>query len=233
MQLKDRHVLVTGGTRRVGKALVDALLDEGARVTAHYFRTPPQAEHPRLKAVQADLREQNQLLALASQARRNHGPISALINSASDFYPTPAGTCSEEAWEDLFSLNLKAPFFLTAAVQEDLKVQKGCLINICDILSEYPLPRFGPYCATKAGLKSLTRSFAADWAPLARACSISPGAILLPDNFTEEQKQKASQWSLFKRVGSPGDIAAAVLFILQNDYVNGIDLVVDGGASLQ
>jgi pteridine reductase len=232
MELKNKHVLVTGAGKRLGRALAEHLLAQGARVTAHSFRTPWDGPAKNVQNLHADLSQIESIAPLVAAARRGFGPVDILINSASDFYPTPAATVTPSDWDKLMDLNLKSPFFLAQACAADLRAQKGCLINLCDIYVSKPLKKFAPYSATKGGLWTLTRVLASEWAPDVRVNSISPGPVLPPDNFTQEQLERSATTTLLGRVGSAQDIVEAADFLLRNEYITGFDLKVDGGASL-
>jgi pteridine reductase len=125
---------------------------------------------------------------------------------------------------------LKSQFFLTQAVAKTMK--QGVILNLADVNGERPMRNFTPYTCSKAGLLMMTRNLAKEWAPKIRVNSISPGAVLLPESYTEEQKQKSIDRSLLKRLGSPDDVAEGALFLIANDYITGFDLKVDGGRSL-
>jgi pteridine reductase len=232
MELKSKHVLVTGAGKRLGRALAEHCLSQGARVTAHHFRTPWGGTAGAVQSIGCDLREIDQLPSFVDRVRAGFGPVDILINSASDFYPTQTETCSAAQWDDLLTLNLKAPFFLAQACAADLRARSGCLINLCDIHVSQPLRRFAPYSASKGGLWTLTRVLAAEWAPQVRVNSISPGPVLPPENFTAEQLERAAARTLLGRIGSAQDIVGAADFLIRNDYITGFDLKVDGGASL-
>jgi pteridine reductase len=231
MQLQGKHVLITGAAKRLGRALADHCLAEGARVTAHSHATPwPGHESARVQNLKADLRRPEAAAALVERARASFGPIAVLINSASDFFSTPDG--SVEGWDALFALNARAPFLLARACLEEVRAERGCILNLCDIHVTKPLAHFGAYSASKGALWTLTRVLAREAAPHARVNSISPGPVLPPDSFSPEQRERAASRTLLGRLGSPADIVGAARFLLGNYYVTGFDLVVDGGASL-
>jgi pteridine reductase len=229
MLFKDQHVLITGAGKRLGKALCDYFSREGARVSGHVYQSTPQ-DSPKVKYYRADLRQVSQIERLCRAVEQESGPVDTLINSASDFFPTEP--CAESDWESLFALNLKAPYYLSSKLQEGLKARKGCILNLVDIHAQKPLPHFAVYCASKGGLWTLTRSLAAEWAPFIRVNSISPGTVLVPESFTEEQVGRATERTLVKRLGTPEDIVQAASFLCRNRYLTGVDLKVDGGASL-
>jgi pteridine reductase len=163
------------------------------------------------------------------------GRLDVLINNASNFYPTPLGTVTEEQWDDLVGSNLKAPLFLTQALLPDLRAAHGVVVNIVDVHAQRPLRDHPVYGAAKAGLAMLTRSLAKDIGPDVRVNGVSPGAILWPEGDGMSDKLRAGiiKQTALKRAGEPEDIAAAVLFLVRDaPYVTGQIIAVDGGRSV-
>lgn len=249
--LRDRVALVTGGARRIGAAIVQALHDAGMHVVIHCHRSRDEADAlcQQLNAVRADsavvlqcdLQKQEALAALVEQAAIGWDRLDALINNASSFYPTPLGTIDPQAWDDLLGSNLAAPLWLSQAAAPWLKTQGGSIINIADIHVRKPLPHHAPYLAAKGGLQALTRALALDLAPEVRVNAVAPGAILLPevgvsaeDADAVSKTQQLSAQIPLGRMGEPADIAAAVRFLLSNAaaYISGQTLSVDGGWGL-
>lgn len=228
MEIAGKHVLVTGGAKRLGRGLVEFFVQQGAKVSAHYHRTPFSPLQG-AESFQADLRRSDAPSRLVAQARKAHGPVDIVIHSASFFAPVRSADCTFEQWEAALDLNLRAAFFLLQASYPDLKQRKGCIVNLCDVHVSKPLKHFAPYIASKGGLWSLTRTLASEWAPEVRVNSVSPGAVLVPEDFSEEQTQRAADRCAMKRVGSVEDVVQAANFLVRNDYVTGFDLKVDGG----
>ena len=181
--------------------------------------------------VQADLTKVEQIESSVSLSSKTFGPIDLLINSASDFYPTPLATTTAAEWDTLFELNLKAPFFLSQICCRTMP-SGGHILFIADVHGTKPIKRFAPYCATKAGLISLCKSLAKELAPKIRVNSISPGTILPPDGATAVEVEKAAARSLLGRVGTANDLVQAMNFLIHNEYITGFDLIVDGGRAL-
>ena len=165
-------------------------------------------------------------------ASKTNGPVDILVNSASDFFSTPALTCTEEEWDSLLDLNLKGQFFLAQACAKTMSDRAGVIVNLIDVYAERSSRNFAAYSASKGGLLTLTRALAKEWAPLIRVNGVSPGSVLFPAHYKEEQKQKAIDRSLLKRAGCPQDITDAILFLISNNYITGINLCVDGGRSI-
>jgi len=243
MQISKKHVLITGAGKRLGRAIAERLLPYGINLSAHCQTSRAETEQliaigkkhrSAVHVVQGDLAKVSQVRAFAAAAIAKFGPVEILINSASIFYPTPLEKVTEENWDDLMNVNLKGQFFLTQACAAALleKKRPGVLINLVDVNAQKTLPNFTPYVCSNAGLWMMTRNLAKELAPLVRANSISPGPVLLPENYSEAQRQRSEDKTLLKRLGSAQDIAEAAVFLIENDYVTGQDLAVDGGRSL-
>jgi NAD(P)-dependent dehydrogenase (short-subunit alcohol dehydrogenase family) len=129
---------------------------------------------------------------------------------------------SESEWDHLISLNLKAPFFLSQLVGTAmLKRGQGKIVNIVDVAAERPWPQFLPYCASKAGLVSLTKGLAKALAPAVQVNAVAPGTMLPPPESSSFSHDLAIERSLLKKMGQPDDIAKAVTYFLENDFVTG------------
>jgi pteridine reductase len=242
--LHDPVVLITGGARRVGAAIVRKLHGAGARLAVHHRDSHAEAEAlaAELNALrpasvillQADLLQTASLPALVAQTLAAFGRLDVLINNASTFYATPLEQVTEAAWDDLLGTNLKAPLFLAQAAAKALTQSQGLILNIADIHGLRPLKNFPVYSSAKAGLVMLTQSLARELAPAVRVNAIAPGPVLFPDTgLTEEKKDDIIARTLLKRRGSPDDIArAALFFVMDAHYVTGQVLAVDGGRSV-
>lgn len=243
MHWKGKHVLITGAAKRLGRAIAERLLPDGIHLTVHYGKSEKEARElvalvekhgGKAHALPADLHKMSELEELAHKAISKFGPVQILVNSASVFYPTPLGQVKETEWDDLMTVNLKAQFFLSQACAKVLKEKKlgGVILNLVDVNARRTLPDFTPYQCSKGGLLTLTRNMARELAPLVRVNSISPGPVLLPENYSKEQRDRSENKTLLKRLGNPKDIAEAAAFLIGNEYITGQDLAVDGGRSL-
>jgi pteridine reductase len=243
--LQDQVVLITGGARRVGSAIVQALHGAGARIAIHYRNSIDEAAAlaATLEAarpgssllLQADLLDVAQLPGLVQQTLARFGRLDVLINNASSFYPTPVGQITLQQWDDLMGTNLKAPLFLAQAAAPALRSSQGLVLNIADIHALRPLKAHPVYSAAKAGLISLTHSLARELAPEVRVNAIAPGPVLFPEQgLSEERQADIIDRTLLRRRGSPEDIAQAALFFAAHaPYVTGQVLAVDGGRSVK
>ena len=231
--------LVTGAGRRVGARIARELHAAGMSVAVHCHRSREDAERLReafeaarpgsATVVAADLLESGAAEAVVAAAEERWGRLDVLVNNASSFYPTPVGEVTEAEWRDLVGSNLAAPFFLAQAAAPLLRAARGCIVNIADVYGHRPLAGHPVYSAAKAGLVMLTRALAIELGPEVRVNSISPGAVLWPENEDPERRRIIDAIAL-KRSGDPGDIARAALFLVRDaPYVTGQDLAVDGG----
>ena len=232
--------LVTGAARRVGAAIARALHAAGMSVAVHCHRSREEADRlcegfeaarpGSATVVAADLLAPEAAAAtVVGAAADRWGRLDVLVNNASTFYPTPVGGVTEAEWRDLVGSNLAAPFFLAQAAAPWLRAARGCIVNIADVYGHRPLAGHPVYSAAKAGLVMLTRALALELGPEVRVNSVSPGAVLWPENDDPERRRIIEDIAL-ARSGDPEDIARAVLFLVRDaPYVTGQDLAVDGG----
>lgn len=242
--LAGKSVLVTGAAQRVGAAVARALHAQGANLVIHYRSSAKPAEqlcrdlnHARRDsavAIQTDLAQTSALPTLIERATQAFGRLDLLLNNASSFYSTPLGEITEAHWDDLLAANLKAPLFLAQAAAPQLRRTHGLILNMVDIHAIRPLKRHTVYCIAKAGLAMLTRSLARELGPEVRVNGIAPGPILWPEGQDDEaQRAEIIERTALKRMGSPEDIARAVLYFAKDaPYVTGQILAVDGGRSI-
>ena len=243
MKLKGKVVLVTGAAKRIGREIALALAGRGCHVAITYRSSRKEAEATaaairrkgvRAMAVEADLLDSDQVRQAVRSVESRFGRIDVLVNNASSFYPTPWATVTDAQWEDLIGTNLSGPWrFVQAAAPGMKRRRAGKIINIADVAAFSPWPAYLPYCAAKGGLVTLTWGLAKALAPEIQVNAIAPGPILIPKEISAAEKKKALEKTLLKRSGSPVDIVAAVLFLLEgSDFVTGVILPVDGGRLL-
>ncbi len=238
--------LVTGSAHRLGARTVELLHERGWNLGIHYRTRQAQAQAlaERLNDVrpgsaiclQADLTRTDDVHRLGKEAIAHWGHLEGLVNNASVFYPTPTGEALHDDWDRIMHTNLKAPFFLVQTCLTALRNSKGSVINLIDIYSEKPLSNHPLYCASKAGLAALTRSWAKDLAPDVRVNGVSPGAILWPESngAIDKSYQKAIvEKTPLATTGNPDDIARTVVFLMCDaPFITGQIISVDGGRSL-
>ena len=242
MDLKGRLALVTGGGVRVGRAISLALAAKGARLAVHYRASRAEAESAAAEIrkaggeavlLQADLSRMEDVERLASEAERAAGGVDVLVNSASAFFRTPVEAITEADWDALLDGNLKGPFFLARRLGLAMRARgRGKIVNITDWAAERPYPSYLPYCISKAGLAAAPKGLARALAPSVQVNAVAPGPILPPPGMSESERAEVASGTLLGRWGSPSDIAAAVAFLCESDYITGETLTIDGGRSL-
>ena len=237
MDLRGRVALVTGAGRRVGRALAVALGAEGMSVAVHYYaseggarETARMIEHEGGKAalVSADLTG-DRAAALIDDVVHRLGALDVLVNSSAVMERTPLGEVTAAQWDAMMALNLRAPFLLSQAAAPHLTRSRGAIVNIADLAAFETWPAYIPHGISKAGVVYMTRALARTLAPNIRVNAIAPGAVLLPDNWSEDDAAKLRDSTPLARLGSPDDVVGAMLYLLRADYVTGETLIVDGG----
>lgn len=238
-------VLVTGGSRRVGAAIVQRLHREGWRVAIHYRASQPEATAlaDQLNAIRpnsaltvaAELLEVAALAPLVARVVEHFGRLDALVNNASTYYATPIGDIAMQDWEALMGSNLRAPLFLALAAAPHLKTSGGSIVNITDIHTERPMPDYVVYNVAKAGLRGLTHALARDLAPAVRVNAVAPGPIEWPDDgqISPVERERILAQVPLRREGGVGQIADAVKYLICDaHFVTGHTINVDGGRSI-
>lgn len=244
MELTGRVALVTGGGRRVGKALAAALGERGASVAVHYHTSDVGAREvahviaqrgtdARAEVFQANLVEPEAPRALVADVVRTFGTLDILINSAALMLRTPFGEVATEVWDEIFALNLRAPFFLAQAAAPHLRRARGAIVNIADLAAFETWPGYVPHGLSKSGVVHMTRSLARVLAPDVRVNAIAPGTVLLPEDWDERDAEHLVRTTPLGREGTPEDVAKAMLFLLDADYITGETIVVDGGRRIR
>ncbi|CAA0078443.1 3-oxoacyl-[acyl-carrier-protein] reductase FabG [Halioglobus japonicus] len=238
--------MVTGGARRIGRAIASHLHTIGFDIALHYRSSSESAQAlaeelcgkrpDSCRLFQADLQDEMQISALASEVLACSPSIELLVNNASSYSPSPIQTCTPEQFDSLLGANLRGPYFLIQALLSRMRSGTASIVNILDIHMDIPLRDFNAYGASKAGLASLTRSLAVDLGPDIRVNGVAPGAILWPeddDSYDDDMREHTVQQTPLKRLGDPMDIARTVGFLACDaPFITGQIITVDGGRSL-
>ena len=177
----------------------------------------------------ADLRDAGAASSLAGDVVRACGRLDVLVNSAATMMRTPLDTVTPAQWDDVFALNLRAPFFLSLAAARAMGAQGGVIVNISDHMGFESWPGFVPHGVSKAAVASMTHALAGALSPFVRVNAIAPGAVLAPEGWPPVQEKKFNAATPLRRIGTPEDVARAVLYLVSADYVTGEVLFVDGG----
>ena len=237
MDLGGKVALVTGGGRRVGRAIVEALADRGAGVAIHYNSSRSVAEElaDRLDGAatfQADLRDALAAEELPQRVTAQLGRLDIVVNSASVMIRQELGSVTPDDWDHVHDINLRAYFFVSQGAANALRAARGTILNISDLSAMEAWPAYIPHSSSKAGVDALTKGLARALAPDVRVNAIAPGAVLLPDDWGQKEADEIIRTTPLRRLGSPADVVRAVEYLIDADYTTGTTLVVDGGRLL-
>jgi len=220
-----RVVVVTGGTRGIGREIAATFAGAGAQVVV-CARTEPCGKLP-FHFIQADLREPEQATAVIEETVRVYGRVDALVNNAGGSPSADAATVSPRFVAKVVALNLLAPFYVAQQANAVMQQQYngGVILNIGSVAAHQPQPRSAAYAAAKAGLLTLTRALALEWAPRVRVNHITVGPV------GSSYDPAVSRVIPMGRTADPADVAAACLYLAspQAAYLTGADLPVHGG----
>jgi len=215
------QALVTGGAKRIGRAIVQELKARGARVAVHYRRTPPEGEPIVVQGDQAKDPER-----IVREAVEKLGGLDLLVCNAAEFEKAPAAGLSAERFDAMLAANLTGPFRLMQAAYPHLKAAKGSIVTLLDVCGTSQVWKgYAHYAASKAGLATLTRLLALEWAPEIRVNGVAPGAI-------ETEDERLVKRIPLGRIGTSQDVARAVVFLAFEPFITGQILAVDGGRSV-
>jgi pteridine reductase len=242
MELAGRVALVTGAGRRVGRAIALALAAKGMRLAVHYHASSGEADEtvrlaleagaPNAWTIPADLRDARACTRLIDDVAGRFSALDVVVNSAAEMHRTPFDTVTPEEWDDIMSLNLRSPFFCSQAAARHM-ADGGAIVNIADLAALETWPEYIPHGISKAGVMQMTRALAKRLAPKIRVNAVVPGAVLLPEHWTKADADRLVRTTPLARLGAPEDVAHAVTYLLESDYVTGDAVIVDGGRHLR
>ncbi len=246
MNLDGTVALVTGGAKRVGRAIVLELARTGCNVAIHYRHSSCEAQGlvaevtgmgRRAVAVCGDLNDPADWPAIIRQTIDGLERLDVLVNNASAFLtggPDSIEAFSPSRWESMLRTNLVAPMALCHYARPYLEANgAGKIINLCDICADRPWAKHLGYCASKAGLVSLTKGLARSLAPRVQVNGVAPGIAVFPEAYPDELRRKLIGEVPLGRAGSPEEVARLVRFLVEEgDYITGQIIPIDGGRSL-
>jgi 3-oxoacyl-[acyl-carrier protein] reductase len=243
MLLQDQIALVTGASRGIGRAIAQALAEQGATVVAT-ARDPQRvsewvAETPsvedRIKPAALEVTDKAALEALIDDIVESHGRLDVLVNNAGITRDTLVMSMDDEQWDDVLATNLRSAFWSTrAAIRHMIRARRGRIINITSVSGLMGNPGQANYAAAKAGMVGLTKSVAKEVAKRGVTCNaVAPGFIAtdMTDVLPDKLKDQVKQLIPMQRMGQAREIADAVAFLAGPgaSYITGQVLVVDGG----
>ncbi len=243
MELHGKVALITGAGRRVGRTIALEFARRGASVAVHYRSSKAEAEAvvaeiassgATARAFRADLDKVSEIETMVADALGAFGQLDIVVNSASVFFRRKFEDISEADWDRNLDTNLKAPFFLAKFAAPAMRRQgAGKIVNIGDWAGVRPYRNYLPYTVSKTGLIGLTRVLAKELAPEVQVNCVALGPVLAPEDYDPVEIQKLVEGTLVKRMGSPEDVARAVLFFCEGtDFATGATLMLDGGRLL-
>jgi len=240
MSLKDKTAVITGSTGELGSALALALAQAGCHCICHYNNSKEKAQQlitnikqysVNATAIQADLTEPGQIETLFEKAKP-FGTPQILINSAAIFETTPLDKVTLDQARKFFDLNVTAALLTAKAFAAGLKDATGKIINIADIAAIRPWSEYSLYCASKAALIGATKALAKELAPNIMVNAIAPGIATWPTKMTPEEEKRQLSFIPMGRFAETKEIAAAMIFLLENDYITGQTLIIAGGRAI-
>jgi pteridine reductase len=244
MNLQGSTTLVTGGARRVGKAIALALAREGARVAITYNTAIDQAQATVAEiersggyavAYQCDQRDLTAIDRLFDRLRLDFDRLDLLVNSAAIMERQPVLDITAEDWARVMETNLRGPVFMAQAAAKWMieKGNTGNIVNIADLSALQPWPSYLTHTISKSGIVAMTRALALALAPSIRVNAIAPGAVLKPEEWEDKRWEKMIAALPVQHGGSAEDVAEAVLFCAHSEFMTGQLIVLDGGRGLK
>ena len=239
MKKSKGTALVTGAAKRIGQAIALHLADQGYHIALHYNSSKPEAmktaqaiykKGVRCELFAGDLADETQVSKVMAQVHRAFPGVNLLVNSASIFFPNQFGAQDLKLFKALWQINFNAPYILSCEFARLAK--KGHIINFIDTNVAKYTSRYADYLLTKKALGEFTKMAAVEWGPKIRVNGISPGMILPPVNNQPDDRQKRSLKIPLQKTGNPRYIVQTLDFLLNNDYITGQIIAVDGGENL-
>lgn len=240
--MSNRTVLVTGGAKRLGRAIALDLARHGWNIALHYHASEREARATAADAAttgvkvalfKADLCRESESASLVDAAAKELGPLTALINSASLFENDSWYSVTRESWDRHMETNLRAPFVLAQSFARQLpRDESGAIVNIIDQRVLKPTPQFLSYSLSKAGLHWLTTTLAQALAPRVRVNAVGPGPTMINARQSQADFARQREATILGRGAEPQDVCDAVRYLLDATSVTGQMVAVDGGQHL-
>ncbi|MBB3142272.1 dihydromonapterin reductase [Halomonas organivorans] len=232
-------ILITGGAQRLGRHCAERLRDEGHPVIVSYRREREELETLRSRGIvtlQADFASQAGIEDFLERLRAETTSLRAIVHNASDWAPDVDGPEAGDNFERLFRVHMLAPYLINLGARPLLEAcsePMSDIVHMTDYVAHKGSRKHAAYAATKAGLENLTLSFAAMYAPTIQVNAIAPAMIMLNEDDDEAYAEKARAKSAMDMIPGPGVIYQSLRYLLDNRYVTGVTLPVDGGRHLR
>lgn len=240
MDLRDKIVWITGAGKRLGRAMALDLAQRGAHIAVHYSTSENDAREVaqqiealgrQAMTVRAELSDVDAIMRCVGAIERRFGRLDVLINSAANFIRVGWEDVTEEIWDRSLDVNLKGSCFCALEAAKLMRRGNGGkIVNFADWAGLRPYRNFLPYMISKGGVITMTHALAQELAPEITVNAVAPGCVLPPEDTTPEEYETIVRNIPLGRCGTPGDILAAVRFLLEgSDYVTGQVICIDGG----
>lgn len=243
----SRVALVTGsGKKRVGSVVAERLAEKGYSIALHYRTSDVEAQETaeslrkyniEVKTYQADISIEDEVQRMVQSVLKEFGRIDLLVNCAAIWEPKPLEHVTAADVRNHFEINALGTFLCCQQVGLAMTKQKegGVIINLGDWAEARPYLGYAAYFPSKGAVTAITRTFAVELGsrnPKVRVNQIMPGPVMLPADMPSEEKQKVIQATLVKREGRPHHVAQAVISLIENDFITGVCLPIDGGRTI-
>ena len=239
---QTRVALVTGGAKRVGRAIVERLASVGFDIAFTYQSSEREAKqlvaalkrrNRRALAIECDLTQSDAATTIAKQFRAEFDRLDLLVNNASLYEPSSLNETDAAQLARLWAIHVVSPTLLCRKFQSLLRKSRGHVVNMVDLLAEKPWPRYLGYSASKAGLWNLTLGLARELAPQVTVNGIAPGVVEWPDDYPKAERDKYLRRVPLARAGTPRNVANLVHFLCTDgSYITGQIIRLDGGRSI-
>ncbi len=231
-----------GGARRVGRAISLGLAEAGADVALTAYSSTGDGEATaqeiralgrRSVALACDVRSLAEIDRAVGAAAEELGGLDVLVYAAgAAFRGVAPEKVDLELFDEAIETILQGAFFASQSAYEHMRERGGVIVFITDVAGIEPWPSFVPHSVAKAGLIHLTRVLAKAWAPAIRVCGVAPGTVLMEEGSSADSIAGAARAAALGRVGTPDDVVGAVRYLVEAEYVTGVQLIVDGGRLL-
>lgn len=239
MNIQSKTALVTGGAHRVGKAIALELARAGANLVINYNSSATAAEETvreaealgvQALAIQCDIADLSAVQRMVAQIAERFGGLDILVNNADYYGKHPFPTDDYTTWRRVTDITIHGSFYVSNECAPLLLAgEGGAVVNIVDLSVWQPWKGFTAHAVAKAGLMALTQQMALELAPTVRVNAVAPGPVLAPPDYTEKQLQVVEKGTLLRRWGRAEDVAHAVRFLVEAEYITGDVIFVDGG----
>lgn len=240
--LIEKAALVTGGARRIGRAIALELAAAGADVTITYRNSRAEAEETlqvinklgrKAIALECDVRSEQSVRSAVANSINFHSRLDVLVNNAAIFETAPLDQLTLEQWDAVFETNARGPFLVAREALQYLRATRGRIINLGSLGGIRPWAGHAHYCASKAALHMLTQAMAKAFAPDVAVNCVAPGWIDLGEEEAQAAAQRFAAKTPMQRNGTANDVAQAVAYFASaSDFITGQIMAIDGGLGL-